>query len=105
MYWTRQEHIVFFIVLFVVFTFQVTSFLVLYEMRWAHLTYIMSVVAANILILFGMVKYAQWVWKKLSFYSALRKIAKYEAVFLVLMAGLALLAKVSSGHSAQYFFG
>lgn len=93
MYWYFQEKLVFYIVLFTILVFQISSLLTLGEIGYLS-NYGITLISINLLIFFGMIKYAQWVWKKLSLANAIKKVIKYEAIFLFGILVLVLIAKI-----------
>jgi len=81
MYWSKQEQVVFDIVLFVLVVFQIGTFL--------NLNAGISVsgvffVGLNVLLFMLMVPYAKWVWRTASYGAALLHVVKHEIVLLSL---------------------
>ncbi len=93
MYWYFQERVVFYIVFFVICIFQVSSLLTLREVGYSS-SYGFTLIGINLLFLLGMIKYAQWIWKQMRLYSALKKVLKFEAIFFFGLLVMVLITKV-----------
>ncbi len=92
MYWHFQEKVVFYIVIFVVFIFQIISLLTIRDLGYS-LSYGIILIGLNLLFFFGMIKYAQWIWKQLSISVALKRVLKYEAIFIFGLLVMVLITK------------
>lgn len=92
MYWYFQEKVVFYIVIFVVFIFQVTSLLTIRDLGYSS-SYGIILIGLNLLLFFGMIKYVQWIWKQLSISVALKKILKYEVILIFGLLVMVLITK------------
>lgn len=97
MYWKFQEEIAFKIVLFVVFVVQVASVVEVWTAQHSAVLYALALLGANILLFWAMIKYAKWVWTYIHTRDAVRLIVKYEAVIVVTIVGLVLIAKFIKG--------
>ena len=93
MYWYFQEKVVFNIVFFIVFVLQISSLFTIRDIGYSS-TYGIAVIIINIIVFLGMIKYAQWIWKKVNLLKALGKIIKYEAIFLFGLIVLVLITKI-----------
>ena len=83
MYWTSQEKAVFGIVFFLMFVFQISSFLIFRESSSDGRSLL---IGFNLVALFGMIFYAKWVWKITSFIVAVKKVTMYEIIFATLFS-------------------
>jgi hypothetical protein len=92
MYHKDQEEYVFWIIFTIVTFCQSISILYLYIAP--ELKGFLVIVPGNLLVFVGMVKYAQWLWKKITFLNAAKKIAIYELITIGIFLGLILFIRV-----------
>jgi hypothetical protein len=91
MYWESQEKIIFYLVFLVVFTFQISTFFVL---TYIEILGQILFIAFNSLVFYGMIIYARWVWKKINFLRAFKKVIITEMIFILISGGLFLIGKL-----------
>jgi hypothetical protein len=82
-YCRYQEHLVFIILMAIVFIFQISSIAILKYMGGIEFIFLISL---NILIFWGMIRYARWIWRKISFHTALSRVVLIEFFFAILFA-------------------
>ena len=92
MYHKDQEETVFSIVISIVALFQAGSILILYT-NWMKVNYYLVILSVNVIILYGVIKYARWLWKNLELLGVLRRIIKYELIILSIPLGLIIFIK------------
>ena len=93
-----QEEFVFGIILVCVFAFQlISATAVVFAVRESEITVLVVFAALNLLIFYGMIKYAQWLWKRTGMKDSVKRILKWEGIFLAVLTFLVLLAKFTRG--------
>ncbi len=91
MYWSKQEIIIFDIVLFILVVFQLSTFFILHSYdSTVQITGIL--VGLNLMFLAAMIPYAKWVWKTASYQKAIVQVLKHELFILGLSVSCILLA-------------
>ncbi len=96
MYWSKQEQLVFSIVFLIVFVFQVSSIIILRGPRYPVEKWNIVLIPLNILIFLGMIPYAKWVWKGLTWFRAFLIVILFEAGFVILAVVSQLIRNTSS---------
>ncbi len=92
MYWKGQEEVVFGIVFSFLVLFHAITVIILLYFPEPHL-YLIALIPLNILFFLVIVKYAQWL-EKLTFWEGAKKIVRDEAIFLLFIFVLTILAKI-----------
>ena len=93
-----QEEFVFGIILVFVFVFQlISATAIVFAIQRSEIGYLLGFAAFNLLIFCGMIKYAQWLWKRTGTKEAVKRILKWEGIFLAVLTVLVLLAKFARG--------
>jgi len=91
MYWTKQEHIVFDIILFILVIFQLYSFFAL-NTDETNFQNAFILVGVNLILLAMMIPYAKWLLKTTSYQKAFLHVVKHELFILGLSATCIFLA-------------
>lgn len=91
MYQKNQEKIVFHIVFFVVFIFQVSS---VTSLKYADIKLQTLLITINLIFFYSMIMYARWVWKGIKFFQAFLKTVRAETVLLLVSLVLFLMIKL-----------
>ncbi len=93
MYWSKQEQVVFDIILFILVVFQVSTVM----LNIGEITFLNGaiLVGVNLILLAPMVPYAKWVWKSTSYRKAALQVVKHELIILALGAIAILLSIIT----------
>ena len=91
MYWSKQEQVVFDIILFILVVFQLSTFFML-KTDETNFQNAFILVGVNLMLLAMMIPYAKWLLKTTSYQKAFLHVVKHELFILGLSATCIFLA-------------
>lgn len=94
MYWSKQEEVIFDIILFILAVFQLSSFFMI-NTGDINLLNDIILVGVNLMLLAAMIPYAKWVWKTASYQKAFFQVLKHELFMLSLSVTCIVLAIIT----------
>ena len=92
MFHKYQEKIVFHLLFLLVFVLQVFSYLMIQS--YDEIKYQILFIVLNLIVFYGMIAYAKWVWKKPNLKQAFLKTITIEIIFILILAGAAAVIKI-----------
>ena len=84
MYWSKEEQFVFALVFLIVFFLQFSSTIALKAEPYPVDKSVIVLIVTNIILFVGMIPYAKWVWKGVTWLRTFLIVILFEAVFVIL---------------------